>query len=461
LTRYRELTGIGGGGPVYSYASSISHDVEIAWHAVFIMLVHVLQLAKRNLIPAWAACKTVRVLLKALDTPSLVIREGFEDVFEVLEQLLEEEAGRASHYVWLGRSRNDHVSAALRLYTAQKILDTIGWLLRARRRLVGLGEKYREVYAPLHTHQQPSQLASISCLFACWEEALATATSALASTLRYVLRSPLGAAAGAGTMAPLDVEELASSAGFREPIGSTVYASGSRLDVTLSAAVAAAVLTEISRIASDIIMLSTPYTGILRLPDRHVATSSIMPHKRNPATMEVARARGARAAGLIASLLSVQAGLPYGYNLDLQEANPALYTLLRDLHDTAAVLADLLEGLEVDTGRASELASERVEAVSAELAEEKALRTGVPHREAYVEAAAAAREGRLAQLMAELGFQSPIEVAKARRVPCSPQPHQMLLRVRDDEEAYRRVRGELDFKISRSIEEAYRLLKGC
>jgi len=420
LPRYREIVGIGGEGPVYEYTSSIGHDVEIFREAVLVLLAHGLHLRERGLVPEEAACRVLAALLEALEKgPQAVLRGGFEDVWEALEAWLEERAGEASGYLWLGRSRNDHVSAALRLYTLRRVSETMVALVEARRVLIEKASVYLGVPVLLHTHAQPSQLATLDCLLLAWEESLASSFRLLASAAGLVDRSPLGASAGAGTLAPLEPGRLAWLLGFREALGSPVYAAGSRLDVSAVASAAALFLVEASRIAGDLMLYSSPYVGAARLPEGHVATSSVMPHKRNPATLEVLRARAARAAGLLAGLLAVQKGLPSGYSLDLQEANPVLYMLLGDAASSAGVLADLLAGLEWDTARLRELA-EAYMAWGAELAEALALKTGRPFRRAYAEAAAAIREGRAAELLKSLGYAGPLELAAARSTGCRP-----------------------------------------
>jgi len=421
LPRYREIVGIGAEGPVYEYTSSIGHDEHIFREAVLVLLAHSLHLLERGLAPRWAVCRSVSALLEALrEGPRGVLRGGYEDVWEALEAWLEERAGpEASGYIWLGRSRNDHVSAALRLYTLGRIAETLVALVEARRLLLEAARRHLGVPVLLHTHAQPSQLATLDCLLLAWEESLASSSRLLLSAAALVDRSPLGASAGAGTLAPLEPGRLAWLLGFQGVVSNPVYAAGSRLDVSAAAAAAALFLAEASRIAGDLMLYSSPYVAAARLPAGHVATSSVMPHKRNPATLEVLRARAARGAGLLAGLLAVQKGLPSGYSLDLQEANPLLYTLLEDAAASAAILADLFSGLEWDEARLRELA-ERYMAWGAELAEALALKTGRPFRSAYADAAAAIREGRAGELLKALGYGGPLELAAARSTGCRP-----------------------------------------
>ncbi|NOZ88609.1 MAG: argininosuccinate lyase [Crenarchaeota archaeon] len=419
MTRYRELVGLGGGSVVYEYTSSIPHDREIFREAVLVLSAHLLHLRERGLIPGEAACRLAEALREALARGPGLLEGGYEDVWEALEDWLQRRAGEAAGFLPLGRSRNDHVSAALRLYSLRMLAELLRWLVEARRALLEAAGRLEGVPVLFHTHSQPSQLATLDCLLLAWEESLASSFQLASAAAGLVDRSPLGASAGAGTLAPLEPGRLAWLLGFREAIVNPLYAAGSRFDVSAAAAAAALFLVEASRIAEDLMLYSSPYVGAARLPEEHVATSSVMPHKRNPATLEVLRARAARAVGLLAGLLSVQKGLPSGYSLDLQEANPLLYMVLRDAAEAAWLLADLLPRVEWSRERLEELA-ERYMAWGAELAEALALKTGRPFREAYAEAAAAIREGRAGELLKSLGYASPFELVAARSTGCRP-----------------------------------------
>ncbi len=419
---YRGLVGLGGGGLLYRYTSSLSHDREIIVEALLVITAHTLHLAEKRLIDGNTACKSLEKLVSLLSEPPMLDNgESYEDVWEYIEDLLYKETGGASQDVWMGRSRNDHVSAALRLYTLKKISLILKADLEARRRLVEKTGEYRGTPVLLHTHQQPSQLAYLDCLLMGWEEALASAFQIVYSTIGVIDRSPLSASAGAGTLLPLNPERLASLLGFNNVIGSPVYASGSRLDLAAAASAVSLYLVEASRIAGDIIFLSSPYVGVLKLPGDHVATSSIMPHKENPATLEVLRSRARRAQGLLAAMTSIQAGLPTGYSLDLQEANPLLYTLLADALEATLVLSDILGRLEWDTSRLRKLVDEYV-AYGAELAEYMTLKRGIPFREAYSTVGRTARIGGLERLMEELGIRDPLVLVGERRIGCTRSP---------------------------------------
>ncbi len=382
--RYRSIVGINEGDAsdlVYTYSSSLAHDRYIKHYVLEILKAHTLHLASKSIIPPTVAEKVVEALGILEDEP--LPSSGYEDVFEWVEDKLEEITGGESRWIWIGRSRNDHVSAALRLYTRDKLEESIsltGKILEAINKLAL--EENSETLIPLFTHRIPSQIGTIGCLLEAWKQAVETGKTLLQAAHNLVNRGPLGAGAGAGTLASIDPGELNASLGFRETLKSTIYAAGSRMDLAAAVDAASLILAELARIAADIITYQSPPYNIMSLPARHIATSSIMPHKKNPVTLEALIGKAKRVIGCSAAFKSIMAGLPSGYSLDLQEANPCLYEAMETLTSSLAVMADVLEGLRIDVRRAEEAALE-TGAWSAELAEYMSLREGIPLREAY------------------------------------------------------------------------------
>jgi len=461
MPRYRELTGLGKEGLVYEYTSSIDHDKAIERYVALVIAAHTTHLYEKGLLPGNIICALAPILREMVEKGGFIQR-GYEDVFEAAEAYLEGKAGKASEYIWLGRSRNDHVSAALRLYVADKLLELIDALTSARRALLGLASKYGDIPIILHTHQQPSQVGNVSCLVLGWEEALASATRLLIDVFGLVARSPLGAGAGAGTLASLEPERLAELLGLGSVL-SSLYGAGSRFDVAAAVLAASLFLVEASRIASDLITYSSPYVGVLRIPEEHVATSSAMPHKRNPVTLEVLRARAARAAGYAVAMLGVMHGLPYGYNLDLQEANPLMYSVLSDAIDAARVLGELFKGLVFDKEKSLSLVK-RFSPISVELAEKKSIEEGKAFREAYAEVAALLRRESLGELAAkELGPNWPGKVLSLRQTGCKENMNigKVEARIALDEEAAKELGERLTLARQRIIEFLGEVEENC
>ena len=416
---YRDIKGYGG-GEVYEYTSSLGHDAEIVGEAVNVVAAHTLHLYEQGVIKPGEYCRIARHLVTLLEDPPVVyeVGGGYEDVWEAIEAWLTGKAGSVAGEIWIGRSRNDHVSAALRLRAIRGSIRVMRGINRLRRNLIDKAAGSRDKWILLHTHSQPSQLAPASCLLLAWEESLAGIYAEYKRVVEALNRSPLGASAGAGSIAPLNPSRLAGLLGFKELLHNPVYATGSRLDLSVYTAVTAMLLVELSRAAEDLMILSSPYVGAVVLPDSHVATSSVMPHKRNPVTLEVLRARAKLAVSMLSGLLSVQAGLPSGYSLDLQEINPVLYGL-----ESIAVMAlEIMDGV-VRGLKWNDEALRRMQegfiGYGAELAEYISLRDGVPFREAYRAVAEGVNEGRIGELLQGTGVGSPVELASERSTGCT------------------------------------------
>ncbi|MEB3862180.1 MAG: hypothetical protein GSR84_08185 [Desulfurococcales archaeon] len=433
---YRSIRGLEG-GEVYRYTSSISHDHRIYRDVVAVLMAHALHLREKGLIPGDSWDRVRSSLLQLASTPpSEVLKPGYEDVFEAIEAWLSRSIGEDAGWIWLGRSRNDHVAAALRLYTLRAGYKI---LVESARLRVALAEKAAEqgnVILPGFTHGQASQVLTGSCLFTAYEEAVEEVEVLLEAALGASLKSPLGAGAGAGSVAPLDEARLAQLLGFTRVYSSPYYASGSRLFLESVLASLAVLGVEASRIAEDLIALAE--LGVARLPRGHIATSSIMPHKENPATLEIVRSLGSRLIGLAQAGLGIPLKLRYSYNLDLQEANPVLYQALDDAALVVEALASVVKGVELDPGKGAKLVEE-LRPWSSELAETIAVRDKVPLRSAYSMVAKAIVEGRLVELAGEYGL-DPARIPEARRTGCSRERMERVVGERLD--SARRVLGE-------------------
>ncbi len=415
---YREIKGYSG-GEVYEYTSSMQHDKEILREAVSVVAAHTIHLHEQGIINQEAYCRVATHILGLLENPWVIYeQEGeYEDVWEAIEAWLTKKAGSYAGEIWIGRSRNDHVSTALRLRAIRGAVSVMKLLNKYRNTIIDKALASRGKWILLHTHSQPAQLAPAPCLLLAWEETLASIYSQLEHAVGALNRSPLGSSAGAGSIAPLDPSRLASLLGLAETIPIPLYATGSRLDLSLYASTIAMLLVELSRMAEDLMLLSSPYVGVIVLPDSHVATSSIMPHKRNPATLEVLRARAKLAVSMLSGLLGVQTGLPSGYSLDLQEVNPIIYWLESEASHALEVMDSIVEGFTWDD-EALERMQKNFIGYGAELAEYIALTKKIPFREAYKLVVEALRDGDPGELLEEYGFKSPVELASLRRTGC-------------------------------------------
>ena len=460
---YREIKGYSG-GMVYEYTSSMQHDKEILREAVRVVAAHTIHLREQGILDQEAYCNVARHLFCLLENPGEIYehRGEYEDIWEALEAWLTKKAGSIAGEIWIGRSRNDHVSAALRLRAIRGALGIMKLVNEYRKTIIDKAYASGGKWVLLHTHSQPAQLASAPCLLLAWEETLASIYNQLKRAVEALNRSPLGSSAGAGSIAPIDPARLAGLLGFAETISSPLYATGSRLDLSLYASTIVMLLVELSRMAEDLMLLSSPYVGVIVLPDSHVATSSIMPHKRNPVTLEVLRARAKLAVSMLSGLLGVQTGLPSGYSLDLQEVNPIIYWLESEASHALEVMNSVVEGF-MWNDEALMRMQESFIGYGAELAEYIALTKKIPFRDAYKLVAESLREGDAEGLLRGYGFKSPVELSSLRRTGCKAEPDIETVRKRLDSDNSRLEQLTADLASAQSrIKEALAAgLQGC
>ncbi|MEL9989951.1 MAG: argininosuccinate lyase [Thermoproteus sp.] len=412
MALYRRWIG-GSGRLVAGYTSSIQDDAEIAEEVVAVMRAHVSHLVEKGVIPKADGEAVLKALgeVRAED----LLRQGYEDVHEALEDYLIGRAGPAGGWVGLGRSRNDHVAAAIRLRLLRHIdaLRSVarGLMCSAARRAL----EYADCVMPSFTHFQPAQPITFGHYLLALYELLADFDSALAAIRPVADKSPLGSGPSGGTSAPLDRKRLAALAGFGSVAENTLYASSSRFFAGLAASVVASALAELSRFVDDFIAWASPLVGYVEPPAEHISTSSIMPHKRNPVTLEVLRARISEAIADALALLSVQEKIGYGYSLDLQEATRHLWRVFKTAEEGLEVFRSFLDGMKFNCAKAYRDAS-TYPTTSSDAAEALSMR-GMPFREAYFKVAEAVKAGTAA-------LPDPREAVK-RPVYGSPDPEQV------------------------------------
>ena len=378
-----------------AYTSSLGRDEWLAPYIVRVMAAHVVALADNNVVPREKLSCTASVLLKLLSSePYSVVVEAApdaEDFFEALEAYLYKLCGEDAGYIPIGRSRNDQVSASLILAVRSLVVEVLRELIGLRRSLITKAREHRGIVIPVFTHLQVAQAAWASDYLLSYEEAFSDAWRSLSSALRMLNKNPLGSGPAAGTMVGFRRRSWRGLLCFERDFTEPYYATSSRLLILLAVAQTAVLMVELSRLAEDLVVFSSQGYGVFELPDELVATSSIMPHKRNPVAAEVLRARAGGTIGDLAAALSMYKGLPYGYNLDLQEINDRLRAVLETTLTSVRVASRMIKGLRISRERAARLLQGSVY-WGQELSESLALRTGKPFREAYFSVAAALKE---------------------------------------------------------------------
>ncbi len=348
---------------------------------------------------------SLRELQEAFEDGGFVLDHRFEDGHSAIEAWLVDELGETGRKIHTGRSRNDQVAVAMRLYLRDRLDRLEAVCARIAERCLERARKEAQVPMPGHTHLQRAMPSSLGLWWAGHAEAFLDDME-LASLVRdWLNASPLGTASGFGVNLPLDRDEVAQELGFPRLVVNPQYAQNSRGKVELRALDALAAATgDLRRVAWDLSLYASDEFGYLSLPDRYCTGSSIMPNKRNPDTVELLRALHAEVVGARGELDTLL-GLPSGYHRDLQGAKGPVLRAFASGLEALGLLPGLLDGVEWNTDRLRN-------SISAELyATDRAnelVAQGRAFRDAYRQAAAEAGglEGR-----------SPEESLEARSSP--------------------------------------------
>lgn len=248
-----------------------------------------------------------------------------EDVHTFIDRLLHQEAGEPAGRLHTGRSRNDQVATATRLWTMDAC-DRIDVLIRnVQRAIVTQAEAHIDAIMPAYTHLQRAQPVSVAHWMLSHFWPLARDRVRLAAARRAAAVLPLGSGAIAGSAFPIPREELRATLGFAQVSRNSIDAVGDR-DFVAEALFALTLLgAHLSRLAEDLILFGSSEFGFVRYDDAYSTGSSMMPQKRNPDALELARGSGARMLGNLTALIATLKGLPSGYNKDLQEDKRTLF----------------------------------------------------------------------------------------------------------------------------------------
>ena len=321
----------------------------------------------------------------SLASGAFVLDDRFEDGHSAIESFLNDRLGEVGRKVHTGRSRNDQVLVAIRLYVRDQLATLQTRCLDIAAVCLQRAHATAELAMPGYTHLQRAVPTSFAALLAGHAEAMLDDAEVAAGAARVLDGCPLGTAAGHGVNLPLDRDGVARELGFSRVQVSPVYAQNSRGKLELLAVQALhQALLDLRRLAWDLSLFATAEFGFVRLPDAYTTGSSIMPNKRNPDVVELLRALPAVAEGSMSELAALLS-LPSGYHRDLQATKaPVLRAFERGLQGLALVPA-LVAQLELDAARMRAAIDPELHATDRAI---ELARTGVAFRDAYRQAAA-------------------------------------------------------------------------
>lgn len=278
----------------------------------------------------------------------LLINDGVEDIHSQIEFNLTQKLGDAGKKIHTGRSRNDQVLLAIKLYLASEIKEIAQLSKNLFERLINLAETHKSALMPGYTHFQIGMPSSFGLWFSAFAESLSEDLEVLAAASSVVQKNPLGSGAGFGSSFPLDRDFTTKELNLEKMNINSVYAQMTRgKSEKITAMAMSTVAATLSKLAYDICMFSNQNYGFISFPSELTTGSSIMPHKKNPDVFELIRAKSARIQSLPNELTLLTNNLPSGYHRDFQLTKEIVFPGIQDLKDCLSIFEFMLKHINV------------------------------------------------------------------------------------------------------------------
>ncbi|MFO0936939.1 MAG: argininosuccinate lyase [Gemmataceae bacterium] len=332
---------------VEAFTESISFDRRLYRHDLQASKAHAAMLAEVGLISKDESLQIATALDEIgeeITAGKMAFSISLEDIHTHIEKALIARLGDTGRKLHTGRSRNDQIATDVKLWVRDAIDELDEQLQELQRSFVGFADREAGVIIPGYTHLQRAQPVLAAHAFLAYVEKFARDRDRLKDTRRRLNVLPLGAAALAGSSLPIDREAVRRRLDFDSVARNSLDVSSDRdflVDFVYSLSMIA---THLSGWAEEWILWSTTEFDFLRIPDAFCTGSSIMPHKKNPDSLELTRGKSARVVACLQQLFMLLKGLPLAYNRDLQEDKTAVFDAFDIINGMLAVAAPLVAG---------------------------------------------------------------------------------------------------------------------
>lgn len=363
------------------YVSSISDDVEIAFYDIIGSQAHTIMLYENNILTKGETKKILSALEK-LKKEKFEKKSTSEDIHELIESLVIKNAGLASGgKMHTARSRNDQVSVDIRLKIRDDINTLCQYLLDTIEALVSLALVHHKTVMPLYTHLQQAQVGVFSHYLLAYADALFRDIDRLYVTYGRVNENPLGSGPIGGTSLPIDRKSTEKMLGFHGIVENSIDATSTRDFVCEYVAAVTILMTNLSRISEDFAIWSTTEFSFIELSDEFTSPSSVMPQKKNPDILELTRGKTAQIIGNLTTIFSIVKGLASGYNRDLQQIKPSIWSTSKISINALLIIKLMLMTITINKEKMKK-AAESGNLIALDLAEEL-VQKGIPFRTAH------------------------------------------------------------------------------
>jgi argininosuccinate lyase len=365
--------------------TSIDFDQHLYRQDIVASKAHAAMLAKQGIISTHDAASIAQgldTILSEIESGAFSFKRALEDIHMNVEGRLSELIGPAAGRLHTARSRNDQVATDFRLWIRDTIDALDGALAGYQQALAEKALAHAATVMPGFTHLQTAQPVTFGHHLLAYVEMTARDRGRFADARRRLNECPLGAAALAGTAFPIDRDMTAAALGFARPMANSLDAVSDRDFVLETLSAAAITSIHLSRFAEEIVIWTSPLSGLAMLSDRFTTGSSIMPQKRNPDAAELVRAKTGRMIGALLGLMVVMKGLPLAYQKDMQEDKEGAMDALAALSLCVAAMTGMVGDLLPDVARMRKAADEGY-STATDLADWLVNALHMPFREAH------------------------------------------------------------------------------
>ena len=365
--------------------SSLSVDKRLFKEDIAGSIAHVEMLFKQKIITFKIKNKTIWGLNKIRNEiikKKFIFNPKHEDIHMSIEKRLFEIIGDDAGFVHTARSRNDQVITDFKIWLRNSTNEIINLLNSSIKIIVKNAEKNIETIMPGFTHLKNAQPISFAHYLLAYVEMFKRDKQRFKNNIENLLENPLGVAALAGTTFNIDRNYTTKKLKFSHPTNNSIDTISDRDFVTDFLYAASVCSVHISRLAEEFIIWNSDAFGLIKLNDRIVTGSSIMPQKKNPDQLEFLRGKTGNAFGNLFSMLTILKGLPLSYFKDLQDDKELVFKSFDQTKYSILIINDILKNFSVDKKRMFELANKGY-TTATDLADYIVIELKVPFRKAY------------------------------------------------------------------------------
>ncbi|MBI4417408.1 MAG: argininosuccinate lyase [Ignavibacteriales bacterium] len=327
-----------------NFSTSIDLDKQLYQEDIAGSIAHVEMLSVCRIISAQEARRirnALKAIQKEIETGKFQLSDDFEDIHLAIEHRLIQKIGPLGGKLHTGRSRNDQIALDERLYLRTSARELQKLITHLQRVLLYKSEKYFSVLMPGYTHVQRAQPVLLSHHLLAYVSMFDRDYDRLNDCLRRANKSPLGAAALAGTSFPIDRLRVARKLGFDGIVENSIDAVSDR-DYLLECVSSCSILAmHLSRLAEELVLWSTREFAFVDISDAYTTGSSIMPQKKNPDIAELIRGKTGKVYGNLMNLLTMMKALPLAYNKDMQEDKAPFFDTMNTIRTSLFVMSHM------------------------------------------------------------------------------------------------------------------------